>query len=165
MAAVTPHQKSTLSIAHLNRKQRRGMHGRDHNKSWLGKTFLFLARLQCLSHRKCAAGSRGQKRQRQRDKWELNWPEEATAVKTEGLVTNSASMLIAIQTSLLCGERRLNPIKEKQTCYSLLKRKKRRTMARETNSENIKYKIQSNPIHCSCIHVISARLILSLCSS
>lgn len=37
---------------------------------------------------------------------QLNWPEEATAAKIEGLVTNSASLLIAIQSKLtLRGEK------------------------------------------------------------
>ena len=88
-------------------------------------------------------GARARKdrgRQKSGNGIQLNWPEEATAAKIEGLVTNSASMLIAIQSSLLCGERRLNPVKEKQTCYRLLNRK-RRTMAWERNSENIKCKI------------------------
>lgn len=31
---------------------------------------------------------------------QLNWPEEATAAKIEGLVTNSASLHIAIQSKL-----------------------------------------------------------------
>ena len=100
-------------------------------------------------------------RERSRDGIQRNWPKEATAVKIEGLVTNSASMLIAIQSSLLCGERRLNPMKEKQTCYRLLNRKKQNNGSREKFSE---YQVQ-NPIHCSCIHVIRACLGLSHCSS
>lgn len=78
-----------------------------------------------------------------RNEIQLNWPEKATAAKIEGLVTNSASMLIAIQSSLICGERRLNPMKEKQTCYRLLNRK-RRTTARERNSENSS--VKSHPL-------------------
>lgn len=72
-------------------------------------------------------GARARKdrsRQTSRNGIQLNWPEEAAAAQIEGLGTNSASMLIAIQSSLLYGERRLNPMKEKQTCYTLLHRKK-----------------------------------------
>lgn len=78
-------------------------------------------------------------------------------MKIEGLVTNSASMFIAIQSSLICGERRLNPMKQKQTCYRLLNRK-RRTMARERNSKNSS--VKSHPMFMYSYH-----LCLSRCSS
>lgn len=52
-------------------------------------------------------GSKDQKGWKQREKSgngiQLNWPEEATAAKIVGLVTNSASMLIAIQSAYFVG--------------------------------------------------------------
>lgn len=110
------------------------LHGYGHNKSLLGKHFCIWPDLSLFLVPNELQGARARKhrgRERSRNGIQLNWPEEGTAAKIEGLVTNSASVLIAIQSSLLYAERRLNLMKEKQTCYRLLNKKGELWLERE----------------------------------